>query len=49
MLTNLLTVYKNEIEDYVRIIGKTNIHDLDVNDLLTLSNEISQNTNVKHA
>lgn len=49
MLTNLLTVYREEMEDFVRILWKKDIHDLDVNDLASLSNEISANTNIRHA
>ncbi len=48
MLTNLFEVYKHELGDFARICSKTNIHDLDVNDLAAQSREISDHTNIKH-
>jgi len=48
MLANLFEVYKSELEDYVRIIGKSNIHDLNSSDLVTYSREISEHTNISH-
>ncbi len=38
----------DELRTYARINGKTNIHDLCDTDLMTTSNEVSQNTNIKH-
>lgn len=49
MLHNLFSVYKHELEDYVRILWKEDIHEMDNTDLVTLSSEISNNTNIKHA
>jgi len=49
MLARLFNVYKKEIEDFVRILGKTDIHEIDSTDLVALSSEISEHTNVKHA
>ena len=49
MLVRLFHVYKEEIEDFVRILGKKDIHTLNSSDLVTLSSEISEYTDVKHA
>lgn len=49
MLTRLFNVYKKEIEDFVRILGKSDIHELDSTDLVALSSEISEHTDIKHA
>ena len=49
MLTNLFNVYQHEMADFVRIIGKKDIHDLSPEDLVTLDSEISEFTNVRHA
>nr|WP_245527691.1 FMN-binding glutamate synthase family protein [Chloroherpeton thalassium] len=49
MLANLFLVYKSELEDIVRILGRKNIHDLEYSDLVTLSREISEYTDIAHA
>ena len=49
MLVRLFRVYTREIEDFVRILGKDNIHTLDTTDLVALSSEISEHTNIRHA
>jgi len=49
MLTNLFTVYQEEIADFVRICGKKSVHELDVSDLVTTDINISQYTDIKHA
>lgn len=49
MLVRLFHVYKEELEDFARILGKKDIHTLDVNDLTTISSEISEHTNIRHA
>jgi len=49
MLTNLFQVYKSELEDIVRILGRKDIHDLESSDLVTLSREISEYTDIVHA
>lgn len=49
MLVRLFHVYKEELEDFVRILGKKDIHTLDSTDLITTSSEISEHTNVSHA
>ena len=40
---------KEELKTFGRITGHKDIHKLSVEDLVTTSNEISQNTNIKHA
>ena len=40
---------KEELKAFGRITGHKDIHELSVEDLVTTSNEISQNTNIKHA
>lgn len=49
MLTRLFNVYKREMEDFIRILGKKDIRELDSTDLVALSSEISEYTDVKHA
>ena len=49
MLARLFHVYKREMEDFVRILGKKDIKELDSTDLVALSSEISEHTDVKHA
>jgi len=38
-----------EVADFARINGRDDVHALDLSDLVTLSNEISQNTGIEHA
>jgi methylamine---glutamate N-methyltransferase subunit C len=45
----LFEATKRELETLARINGRADIHDLDVSDLVTLSNEISMNTDIEHA
>ncbi|MDW7667967.1 MAG: glutamate synthase-related protein [Bacillota bacterium] len=45
---NFYNVTKKELEVFARSNGKKNIHDLDVNDIVTISNEISSNTDIEH-
>jgi glutamate synthase domain-containing protein 2 len=40
---------KRELEVFARINGRSNVHDLDVTDLLTLDTEISMHTDIEHA
>lgn len=47
-LYNLFSVYKEEIEDYVKVIGKTDVHHLNTEDLATTSEEISRFTAIRH-
>lgn len=48
MLANLFNVYKIEIEDYIRIVGKRDVHQLNVSDLITTNAEISNFTPIEH-
>lgn len=48
MLENLFRLYQHEVSDFARICSKTNIHELDVDDLAAQSREISEHTNIKH-
>lgn len=47
-LSNLFKVYTEEIEDYIRVVGKKDVHTLDTEDLVTLSEEIAQFTGIRH-
>jgi len=38
----------NELKVFARSNGKDDIHKLDVSDLMTISNEISLNTDIEH-
>ena len=49
MLVRLFNVYKEELEDFTRILAKKEIHTLDSSDLVTISSEISNYTDIKHA
>ena len=49
MLVRLFRVYEKEIRDFVRILGKKDIRMLDSTDLVALSSEISDHTDVRHA
>ena len=49
MLYNLFKVYQLEIEDYVKIVGKGDIHQLNIKDLVTLNHELTQYAGIKHA
>lgn len=46
---NFLTVSNEELKTFARITGHKNIHDLNNDDLCTISSEIEKNTNIKHA
>ncbi|OED29838.1 glutamate synthase-related protein [Methanosphaera sp. WGK6] len=47
-LTNFLNASLDEIKTFSRITGHDNIHDLNINDLITTNSEISNYTNIKH-
>ena len=49
MLHNLFSVYRDELKDFVRILWKTDVHDLDYKDLVSLNSEITEYTNIRHA
>ncbi|MCC8027943.1 MAG: alpha-hydroxy-acid oxidizing protein [Clostridium sp.] len=46
---NFLNVSLEEIKTFARITGHDNIHDMSVEDLCTISREISEFTNIPHA
>ena len=46
---NFLKVSFGELETFARITGHKNIHDLSVEDLVTINREISDYTNIPHA
>lgn len=46
---NFLNCTKRELETFARITGHTDIHDLSVEDLCTVSREISEFTDIPHA
>lgn len=48
-VANFLNVSLEEIKTFARITGHHNIHDMDVDDLCTISREISEFTNIRHA
>ena len=45
---NFYRATTEELKTFARINGHNNVHDLDVSDLVTVSNEISQNTDIEH-
>lgn len=48
-VANYLNVTLEELKTFARITGHTSIHDLTVDDLITLNKEISDFTNIPHA
>ena len=46
---NFLHVSNEELKTFARITGHTNVHDLSVSDLCTISREISEFTDIPHA
>lgn len=48
-VANYLNVTAEELKTFARITGHENLHDLNVNDLCTISSEISNHTNIPHA
>lgn len=48
-VANFLNVSKDELKMFARITGHTSVHDLNTSDLVTLSREISEYTNIPHA
>jgi glutamate synthase domain-containing protein 2 len=47
-LTNYLNASLEEIKSFSRLTGHENIHDLNVDDLVTTNSEISNHTNINH-
>ena len=48
-VANYLNVSLSELRSYAHITGHKRLHDLSVNDLCTISREISEHTNIPHA
>lgn len=48
-VANFLNVSLEELKMFARITGHENLHDLSVEDLCTISREISEYTNIPHA
>lgn len=48
-VANYLNCSLEELKTFARITGHDNVHDLSVNDLCTISREISEFTNIPHA
>ncbi len=48
MLHNFLKVSTLELEDFARLTGNNNVHDLSIKDLCTTNSEISNHTQVRH-
>ncbi len=48
-VANFLNVSLNELKTFARITGHSNLHDLSVDDLVTINREISEFTNIRHA
>ena len=48
-VANFLNCSAQELRTFARITGHENIHDLSVEDLCTISREISEYTNIAHA
>ncbi len=48
-VANFLNVSKEELKTFARITGHSSVHDLTVDDLVTISREISEYTDIRHA
>ena len=48
MLGRLFKVYRQEMEDYVKIVGKKDVHDLDLSDLVSLRSDLAQYAGIAH-
>ena len=48
-VANYLNVSLEELKMFARITGHRNLHDLSVDDLVTINREISEHTNIPHA
>ncbi len=45
---NFYTATKEELKTFARINGRNNVHDLNLTDIITISNEVSQHTEIEH-
>jgi glutamate synthase domain-containing protein 2 len=48
-VANFFDVTLKELKTYARITGRAKLHDLSVDDLITINSEISNHTNIPHA
>jgi len=48
-LANFLRVSTEELREFARLTGRRSVHDLNVDDLCTVSTEISAHTDIVHA
>ncbi len=48
-LTNYLDASLDELKSFARITGHDDVHDLNIDDLVTINSEISNHTKIKHA
>ena len=48
-VANYLNSVANELRSFTRVTGHDDVHDLDLDDLCTISSEISENTGIRHA
>lgn len=48
-VANYLKVSNEELKTFARITGHNDVHDLSVDDLITINREISEFTNISHA
>ena len=48
-VANYLNVTLAELKSFARITGHSDVHDLSVDDLVTINREISEYTNIRHA
>jgi len=46
---NFYLATKEELQTLARVNGRLNIHDLDLTDIFTISNEVAQNTDIEYA
>jgi len=46
---NFFNATKKELEIILRSNGRRDVHELDLSDVVTISNEVSQNTDIEHA
>ncbi|HPF30435.1 MAG TPA: FMN-binding glutamate synthase family protein, partial [Lachnospiraceae bacterium] len=48
-VANYLNVSLSELKTFARITGHSDLHELSVDDLVTINREISEYTNIRHA
>jgi glutamate synthase domain-containing protein 2 len=48
-LTSFLTVCTEELRDFARLTGRSDVHDLTIGDLCTINPEIAAHTDIEHA